>query len=47
MVMPDFEETNRIMREAGWRKIDGVWRSPETKKVVRKKRWNPLFRERQ
>lgn len=39
--MPDFEETARIMREAGYVKIDGVWRKAGVKRVVQKKRKNP------
>lgn len=39
--MPDYEETARIMREAGYVKIDGVWRKAVLKRVVQKKRKNP------
>lgn len=41
MVMPDFEETARIMREAGYVKIDGVWQRKALKRVISKKRRNP------
>jgi hypothetical protein len=44
MVMPDFEETARIMREAGYRKVDGVWRKETIKRVVPKRRRNPRQR---
>lgn len=45
--MPDFEETARIMREAGYRKVDGVWRKETIKRVVLKRRRNPKGRTNQ